>query len=214
MIQIFELKRKVKMSIERKNNVTYRFPKVNMSSLLQLYERSTVNNNVKFKRHYQYNIDMAPNRTQLQSLTQGTNESFKEYAQKWRELAARVQPPMLEKEMIDMFMSTLQGAFYDRMVGSTSAGFSDLVMAGERIEAGSKMGKIQSTSSSSSSSGAIKKPFGGYVKKKEGEASAVYVQRSRPQYPQPRYPPQQHLQRQYPQQVNEVAIPVTTPPRP
>lgn len=83
-----------------------------------------------FLRHYQYNIDMAPNRTQLQSLTQGTNETFKEYAQKWRELVARVQPPMLEKEMIDMFMSTLQGAFYDRMVGSTSTGFSDLVMAG------------------------------------------------------------------------------------
>lgn len=32
-----------------------------------------------FLRHYQYNIDMAPNRTQLQNLTQGTNESFKEY---------------------------------------------------------------------------------------------------------------------------------------
>lgn len=41
-----------------------------------------------FVKHYQYNINMAPNRTQLQSLTQGVNESFKEYAQKWRELAA------------------------------------------------------------------------------------------------------------------------------
>lgn len=87
--------------------------------------------------------------------------------------------------MIDMFMSTLQGPFYDRMIGSTSTGFSDLVMAGERIEIGLKMGKIQSTSSSSSNSGAIKKPFGGYVKKKEGETSTVYVQRGRPQYPQP-----------------------------
>lgn len=43
-----------------------------------------------FLRHYQYNIDMTPNRTQLQSLTQGLNESFKEYAQKRRELDARV----------------------------------------------------------------------------------------------------------------------------
>lgn len=40
------------MSIERKNNVTYRFPKVNMSSLLQLYERSTLSNNVKFKEEF------------------------------------------------------------------------------------------------------------------------------------------------------------------
>lgn len=43
-----------------------------------------------FVKHYQYNIDMAPNRTELQCLTQGPNESFKEYAQKWRELEAKV----------------------------------------------------------------------------------------------------------------------------
>lgn len=72
-----------------------------------------------------------------------------------------------------MFMSTLQGPFHDCMVGSTSEGFSGLVMAGERIEAGLKMGKIQATSYNSSSSGTVKKPFGGYVKKKEGETSVV-----------------------------------------
>lgn len=134
------------------------------------------------------------------------NESFKEYAQKWRELAARVQPPMLEREMVDMFMSTLQGPYYDRMVGSTSVGFSELVMAGERIEAGLKMGKIQdtsSTNSSSSSSGAFKKPFGGNVKKNECETSVVYAQRGggRPMYPQRHH-----------QHVNFVAIPVTAAP--
>lgn len=60
-----------------------------------------------FLKHYQYNTDMAPNRAQLQSLTQKSEESFKEYAQSWRDLAARVQPPMLEKELVDMFLSTL-----------------------------------------------------------------------------------------------------------
>lgn len=35
-----------------------------------------------FVEHYQYNADMAPNWTQLQSLTQGPNETFKEYALK------------------------------------------------------------------------------------------------------------------------------------
>ena len=60
-----------------------------------------------FVLHYQYNVDLAPNRTQLQNMAQGPNESFKEYAQKWRELAARVQPPLREKELIDMFMGTL-----------------------------------------------------------------------------------------------------------
>ena len=48
-----------------------------------------------FVKHYQYNMDMAPNRTQLQNLSQGPRESFKEYAHKWREVVAIVQPPLM-----------------------------------------------------------------------------------------------------------------------
>ncbi|XP_050875925.1 uncharacterized protein LOC127079584 [Lathyrus oleraceus] len=46
----------------------------------------------------------------------------------------------MERELVNMFMDTLQGPYYDRMVGSTSTGFSEFVMAGERIEVGLKMG--------------------------------------------------------------------------
>lgn len=70
-----------------------------------------------FLKHYQYNLDMAPNWTQFQSLAQKSDESFKEYAQRWRDLAARVQPTLLEKELVDMFMNTLQGPYLDKMVG-------------------------------------------------------------------------------------------------
>lgn len=40
-------------------------------------------------------------------MAQKDNECFKEYAQRWRELAARVHPPLVERELIDIFMSTL-----------------------------------------------------------------------------------------------------------
>ena len=40
-----------------------------------------------FIRQYQYNFDMAPDRMQLQNLSKRDNESFKEYAQRWRDLA-------------------------------------------------------------------------------------------------------------------------------
>jgi hypothetical protein len=50
---------------------------------------------------------MAPDRTQLQNLSLKSNECFREYAQRWREIASRVQPPMLEKEMANMFMNTV-----------------------------------------------------------------------------------------------------------
>ncbi|XP_050895690.1 uncharacterized protein LOC127102354 [Lathyrus oleraceus] len=123
-----------------------------------------------FLKHYQYNTDMAPNRTQLQSLTQKSEESFKEYAQRWRDLAARVQPPMLEKELVDMFMGTLQGPYLDRLIGSTSASFSDLVVARERIKNGLKTGKIQGPDVASNGT---TKPYSVFPKKKEGETNAA-----------------------------------------
>ncbi|XP_050916261.1 uncharacterized protein LOC127131378 [Lathyrus oleraceus] len=123
-----------------------------------------------FLKHYQYNTDMAPNRAQLQILTQKFEESFKEYAQRWWDLAARVQPPMLDKELVYMFMGTLQGPYLDRLIGSTSASFSDLVVAGERIENGLKTGKIQGLVVASNGT---KKPYGGFPKKKEGETNAA-----------------------------------------
>ena len=46
-----------------------------------------------FYKQYQYNTDLSPTRTQLQGMSMGTGEGFKDYAQKWRDLAGRVQPP-------------------------------------------------------------------------------------------------------------------------
>src|SRR3954464_3471506 len=96
-----------------------------------------------FLKHYKYNSDMAPTRLQLQSLTQKVDESFKEYAQRWRELASRVQPPLLERELVDMFMNTLKDPYLNMMIGCASSEFSSLVVVGERIENALKMGKIQ-----------------------------------------------------------------------
>ncbi|XP_058725911.1 uncharacterized protein LOC131597218 [Vicia villosa] len=109
-----------------------------------------------FIKHYQYNVDMAPNRTQLQSLVQGSKESFKEYAQKWHELAARVQPPMTEREMIDMFTSTLSGHYY--LPCSASANFSEMLGASSNTPSGKKQAE-------------------GYALRKEGNADAIYGRR-------------------------------------
>ncbi|XP_050895943.1 uncharacterized protein LOC127102641 [Lathyrus oleraceus] len=156
-----------------------------------------------FLKHYQYNTDMAPNCTQLQNLTQRSEESFKEYAQRWRELASRVQPPFLERELVDMFMGNLQGPYLDRMVGSTSSGFSDLVLAGERIENMIKMGKIQNSASTSSAS---KKPFVPYGKKREGETNAASIIRTR----NPTYPQVATIAPVQPSQQQPFAIPIHT----
>jgi len=100
-----------------------------------------------FLRQYQYNSDMAPDRTQLQNMVKKESEFFKEYAQRWRDLAAQVAPPMVEREMITMMVDTLPVFYYEKLVGYMPSSFADLVFAGERIEVGLKRGKFDYVSS-------------------------------------------------------------------
>lgn len=59
-----------------------------------------------------------------------------------------MQPLLLESELVDTFMGTLQEPYYNKMIGRISTGFVDLVIIGERIENGLKSGKIGKPSSS------------------------------------------------------------------
>ena len=121
-----------------------------------------------FYKQYHYNSDLAPTRTQLQGMSLGTGEGFKEYAQKWRDLDGRVQPPLTDRELVDMFLGTLSGPFFNHLIGNSSAGFTDLILTGERIEVGIKSGKIQNGDSSNTE----KKPS-------KRESSAVYGSRGK-----------------------------------
>ena len=73
---------------------------------------------VAFVRQYRYNSDMAPDRMQLQSICKRGHESFKEYAQRWRDLAAQVAPPMTEKEMITIIVDTLPVFYCEKWWGT------------------------------------------------------------------------------------------------
>ena len=57
-----------------------------------------------------------------------------------------------------MFLGTLSGPFFNHLIGSSSAGFTELILTGERVEAGIKSGNIQKDSSAST---AVRKPFTG-----------------------------------------------------
>lgn len=106
---------------------------------------------------------MAPYRRQLQSMFQKDNESFKEYAQRWREVASQVKPPLDEKKLAVLFIHTIQPSFYEKMVGSMSPGFSDLITIGIRIEYGMKNDKIINAAKTSNNA---KKFSGRFLKKK------------------------------------------------
>ncbi|KAL4377655.1 hypothetical protein GQ457_02G019400 [Hibiscus cannabinus] len=101
-----------------------------------------------FLEQYKHITDMVPGRTALQSMEQKTNESFRQYAQRWREVAAQVQPPLLENEVTLLFVNTLKDDFYDRMLDHATKPFADMVMTGELIQAAIKSGRIKGGSES------------------------------------------------------------------
>ena len=72
-----------------------------------------------------------------------------------------------DRELVDMFLGTLSGLYFNHLIGSSSSGFTELILTGERVEVGIKSGKIQKGASSSIE----KKPF-------RKEASAIYSSRS------------------------------------
>lgn len=76
-------------------------------------------------------------------------------------MASRVRHALTDAELVDIFMSTLQGLYYKKMVDSSSSNFSHIVTIGERIENGWKTRKISSLDSQ-----IVAKKSQGFAKKK------------------------------------------------
>jgi YesN/AraC family two-component response regulator len=95
-----------------------------------------------FMRQYKFNIDMGPDRLNLQAMEKDNKESIREYARRWREVAAQVNPPMLEKEMISLFSNSFKAPYFEYLVRSSAQHFTDLVVIAERIEQAIGLGKI------------------------------------------------------------------------
>ncbi|XP_050876704.1 uncharacterized protein LOC127080428 [Lathyrus oleraceus] len=123
-----------------------------------------------FVQHYKYNMDMTPDRTQLGSMSQKECESFKEYAQRWWEVAAQVTPPVEEKELCKLFLRTLDSFYYNKFISSMPRDFTEMVGVGVQLEEGVKEVRITRDNSTSASN---TKKFSGWQKKKEGDANAV-----------------------------------------
>ncbi|KAI5390428.1 hypothetical protein KIW84_075664 [Lathyrus oleraceus] len=65
-------------------------------------------------------------RDQLRSLSQKDKETFKEYAQRWRELATQITPPLEENEMTKIFLKTLSSFYYEKMIASAPNDFTEM----------------------------------------------------------------------------------------
>jgi len=87
-------------------------------------------------QQYKFNVDMAPDRSDLQAMTQKDDEIFREYVQRWRNVATQISPHVEEKEMTKLFLKTLSQFYYEMMVGSVPRDFSEMVSIGMFLEEG------------------------------------------------------------------------------
>ena len=96
---------------------------------------STWNSMVQaFQRHYSFNILEAPTRDVLMTMWKKNDETFREYAKRWRQMAMEVHPPLTDHEMKTYFIRTLGEPFKEKMIGSGVEDFAKLVLIGEWIE--------------------------------------------------------------------------------
>jgi len=89
-----------------------------------------------FVQRYKFNEDMAPDRSNLQAMTQRDKETLKEYAQRWRDVDVQVNPHIEENEMTKLFLKTLSQFYYEKMVGSVPRDFIETISMGIQLEEG------------------------------------------------------------------------------
>ncbi|XP_031390416.1 uncharacterized protein LOC116202920 [Punica granatum] len=140
------------------------------------------------------------------------DQGFEAYEVKWRARAAKHVPPISEAQQIQLFHSTLKGAYYLHLLAHTSS-FSNLIDAGKRLDIGVKLGKIEGPAEKkegeSSKKVATGTPSAGNRRGKDASVNAVNSGRQAPQQYSINYtpappttqayaPPPVHYQQQLP----------------
>jgi len=106
-------------------------------------------------------------------MTQNDNEPFKAYAQRWRDFATQVRPPLKEKELAKIFLKTLDQFYYENMVSNAPSNFTEMMTIGMRLEEGVRDGRLVKES-------VLTSDF-------EGEDQEVSMVESQPQQQYPTY---------------------------
>ncbi|XP_070009707.1 uncharacterized protein [Nicotiana sylvestris] len=120
-----------------------------------------------FVKQFQYNIDIAPDHNSLSNMKKKLTESFREYAIKWREQAARVKLPMDNHELITVFLEAQEPDYFQNMMSAMCRPFAEAIKIGEMIENGLKTGRIVSQATLKATTQAIQNGSGSFANRKK-----------------------------------------------
>nr|XP_027101664.1 uncharacterized protein LOC113722582 [Coffea arabica] len=77
--------------------------------------RSWMDLSTAFMRQYEYNCELAPTRATLEMTKRKPSENHKTYAKRWRKLAAKVEPPMTENEIVRTFIKAHDPHYFEEI---------------------------------------------------------------------------------------------------
>ncbi|KAF7841602.1 gag/pol polyprotein [Senna tora] len=94
-----------------------------------------------FSKEFAYNkIELT--HEMIQKVSQKIRESFREYAQRWKQTTIDVQPPITEQEVCHYFLRSLKDTCYDLMLTVPFKYFFQLVTIGEDIDCETQEGHM------------------------------------------------------------------------
>ncbi|XP_070002439.1 uncharacterized protein [Nicotiana sylvestris] len=120
-----------------------------------------------FARHFQYNIKIVPNRLSLTKIEKNPSESFIDYSFRLREQAAKVNPPMEERKMVEYILQAPEPTYFGHLISAIGKSFDEVVKMGGMVEEGLKSSKIISYSAIKATTQAIQNGTGGVIRKKK-----------------------------------------------
>ncbi|WMV24891.1 hypothetical protein MTR67_018276 [Solanum verrucosum] len=132
-----------------------------------------------FVRQFQYNVDIMPDRNTVSNMRKKQNESFREYAIKWREQVARVKPPLDEQELVYIFTESQDLDYFHHLTTTMGKPFHTTIKIREMVESALKTGRIVIQEAIKATTHAIQGGSGSYGNCKRKEEVSLLKSGSR-----------------------------------
>jgi hypothetical protein len=71
-----------------------------------------------FLKYYKFNLKITLNKTSLMVMEKRNQESVEAYAQRWRDKATNILPPLIKIEMMMLFVNSFKYSYYEHLIGS------------------------------------------------------------------------------------------------
>ncbi|PHT31527.1 hypothetical protein CQW23_27864 [Capsicum baccatum] len=135
-------------------------------------------------------MELIPNEKSLTNMNKKSTDTFREYAIRWREQAARVKSSIKESKIVEVFIQVQDETYYQHLLPALGKPFIEILKIGEMLEDGIKTGRIVSFATLKATTQAIQKGSGSVRGKKyEEDASVIVVgQQARERGSYHRYP--------------------------